>query len=150
MEQLSKLLQTWKKQRRLYPGWVIVPEDRRSELWLYTEKWLSYLPTGDDLPSLVDLEFAFELNWRMEKCLCPILDNQVEFLESTLNRYLPFTDLKTPVESASRDAKRNEGTRTGSTRYQRHVPLSTYFDDAVLPRRGAYRKMERLMQKDSR
>lgn len=76
MEQLSKLLQTWKKQRRLYPGWVIVPEDRRSELWLYTEKWLSYLPTGDDLPSLVDLEFAFELNWRMEKCLCPILDNQ--------------------------------------------------------------------------
>lgn len=99
MEQLSKLLQTWKKQRRLYPGWVIIPEDRRSELWLYTEKWLSYLPTGDDLPSLVDLEFAFELNWRMEKCLCPILDNQVEFLESTLNRYLPFTDLKTPVES---------------------------------------------------
>ena len=42
MKQLSKLLQTWKAQRRLYPGWVIVPEDRRSELWLYTEKWLSY------------------------------------------------------------------------------------------------------------
>ena len=99
MEQLSQLLQTWKKQRRSYPGWVIVPEDRRSELWRYTEKWLSYPSTEDDLPSLVDLEFAFELNWRMEKCLCPIHANQVEFLESTLNRYMPFTDLKTPVES---------------------------------------------------
>ena len=99
MKQLSELLQTWKEQRRSYPGWVIVPEDRRSELWRYTEKWLSYPSIRDDLPSLVDLEFAFELNWRMEKCLCPIRANQVEFLESTLNRYLPLTDLKTPVES---------------------------------------------------
>ena len=99
MKQLSKLLQTWKTQRRLYPGWVIVPEDRRSELWLYTEKWLSYLPTEDDLPSLVDLEFTFELSWRMEKCLCPIHANQVEFFESILDRYMPFTDLKMPIES---------------------------------------------------
>ena len=99
MKQLSELLQTWKKQRRSYPGWVIVPEDRRSDLWRYTEKWLSYPSIRDDLPNLIDLEFAFELNWRMEKCLCPISDTQVKFLESTLNRYLPFTDLKTPVES---------------------------------------------------
>ena len=98
MEQLSKLLQTWKTQRHSYRGWVIVPEDRRSELWLYTEKWLSYIPTGDDLPSLFNLEFAFELSWRMEKCLCPIHANQVEFFEFTLNRYLPFIGLKTPVE----------------------------------------------------
>ena len=98
-ETVSKLLQTWKTQRLSYPGWVIVPEDCRYRLWLYTEKWLTYLSVGNDLPSLVDLEFAFELNWRMEKCLCPIHGEQVGFLESTLNRYMPFTDLKMPVES---------------------------------------------------
>lgn len=99
MKQIFELLQTWKKQRLSYPGWVIVPEDRRSQLWLYTKEWISYLPDRDELPSFIDLEFTFELNWRMEKCLCPIHAYQVEFLESTLNRYLPFTDLKTPVES---------------------------------------------------
>lgn len=102
IEQLSKLIQIWKTQRCSYPGWVIVPEDRRSQLWLYTKEWLFYLSAEEDLedlPCLVDLEFAFELNWRMEKCLCPIHANQVKFLESTLNRYLPFTDSKVPVAS---------------------------------------------------
>lgn len=99
MKQIFDLIQTWKEQRLSYPGWVIVPEERRSQLWLYTKQWLSYIPARDELPGFIDLEFAFELNWRMEKCLCPIHANQVEFLESTLNRYLPFTDLETPVES---------------------------------------------------
>lgn len=99
MKQIFDLLQTWKEQRISYPGWVIVPEDRRSQLWLYTKQWISYLPARDELPNLVDLELAFELIWRMEKCLCPIHANQVEFLEVTLHRYLPFTDLETPVES---------------------------------------------------
>ena len=35
----------------------------------------------------------------MEKCLCPIHANQVEFFESILDRYMPFTDLKMPIES---------------------------------------------------
>lgn len=98
-EQLLKLLQTWKTQRHSYPGWVVVPEDNRSQLWLYTKKWLSYISDRDDLPNFVDLEFAFELNWRMEKCLCPIHGDQFTSFESILNRYMPFMDLNTPVES---------------------------------------------------
>ena len=39
----------------------------------------------------------------MEKCLCPIFDNQIEFLEATLNRYLPIADLDTPLESLSKE-----------------------------------------------
>ena len=98
-ETVSKLLQTWKTQRLSYPGWVIVPEDCRYRLWLYTKKWLTYLSVGNDIPSLVDLEFAFELNWRMEKCLCPIHGDQLAFFESILNRYMSFADLNMPVES---------------------------------------------------
>ena len=37
----------------------------------------------------------------MEKCLCPIFDNQIEFLETTLNRHLPFVDSDTPLELPS-------------------------------------------------
>ena len=44
----------------------------------------------------------------MEKCLCPISDNQIEFLELTLNRYLPLAradDLIDPTSSGPEDSK---------------------------------------------
>ena len=97
----SALVRTWKVQRRSYPGWVIVPEDRRLSLWLKTKRWIRDLPVADSLPGFLDLEFAFELIWRMEKCLCPIFDNQIEFFEATLNRHLPFADSDTPLELPS-------------------------------------------------
>ena len=97
----SALVRTWKVQRLSYPGWVIVPEDRRLSLWLKTKRWTRGLPATDRLPGFVDLEFAFELTWRMEKCLCPLLDTQVPFLESTLDRYLPYADFGIPLESLS-------------------------------------------------
>ena len=101
----SSLVRTWKVQRRSYPGWVIVPEDHRLSLWLKTKRWTRDLPSADSLPGFLDLEFAFELIWRMEKCLCPIFDNQIEFLEATLNRHLPAADSDTPLElpSATQD-----------------------------------------------
>ena len=37
----------------------------------------------------------------MEKCLCPIFDNQIEFLELTLNRYLPLADADAPFDPSS-------------------------------------------------
>ena len=97
----SALVRTWKMQRLSYPGWVIVPEDRRLSLWLKTNRWTRDFPAADSLPSFLDLQFAFELVWRMEKCLCPIFDNQIEFLETTLNRHLPFVDSDTPLELPS-------------------------------------------------
>ena len=98
-EQLSQLLPIWKKQRLSYPGWVIVPEDRRSVLWEYTWHWLHYLSEADNLSDHVDLEFAFELSWRMEKCLCPVFSEQIAFFEAILEKYLPRTDVETPTDS---------------------------------------------------
>ena len=110
----SAIVRTWKAQRLSYPGWVIVPEDRRLPLWLKTNRWTRDLPAADNMPGFVDLEFAFELTWRMEKCLCPLLDTQVPFLEATLDRYLPFADFGTPLDSLSPspdDMKARELTR---------------------------------------
>ena len=98
-EQLSQLLPIWKKQRLSYPGWVIVPEDRRSVLWRDTFSWLHYLSEADNLSDHVDLEFAFELSWRMEKCLCPVFENQIAFFETILEKYMPQADVETPTDS---------------------------------------------------
>ena len=89
LAQLTKLLAVWRKQRLLYPGWVVVPEDRRDTLWSFTQYWINYLSERDNISNFIDLEFAFELKWRMEKCLCPILSEQVAFFEAILDRYLP-------------------------------------------------------------
>ena len=99
IEQLARLLPVWKKQRLSYPGWVIVPEDRRSVLWLYTQFWLHYLSETDNISNHVDLEFAFELSWRMEKCLSPVFEKQIAFFETILEKYLPHADEKTLTDS---------------------------------------------------
>ena len=97
----TKLLAVWKNQRLLYPGWVVVPEDRRNSLWSFTKYWIDYLSEQDNLPNFIDLEFAYELNWRIEKCLCPILNQQITFFEAILDRYLPLSDMDTPLEQIS-------------------------------------------------
>ena len=90
--EIRKTVEGWKSQRRRYPGWLVLPEDRRSRLHFETRHWLHELPAADILPPPLDLEFSFELTWRMQKLLCPILDNHVPFLEATLDRYWRATD----------------------------------------------------------
>ena len=98
-EDPAKLVSIWRLQRCRYPGWVILPEDRRPALWRNTERWVHNLPAIDALSGSLDLEFAFELAWRMERCLCPIFDSQAEFLEATLERYWPHQDTGTSSPS---------------------------------------------------
>ena len=86
-DQVEEVLSEWRRQRDLYPGWAVLPEDLRNNLWERTRPWTDYVSSSDDLPELVDLEFAFELNWRMQKCLCPIPDQQIRFFESVLDKY---------------------------------------------------------------
>ncbi|WP_028314205.1 anti-phage defense-associated sirtuin Dsr2 [Desulfatibacillum aliphaticivorans] len=88
VEQLNEVLPVWQTQRLYYPGWVIVPEDNRKSLWIYTNSWIKLIPKNDELPGFMDLEYAYELNWRMEKCLCPLNDSQAEFFQNILNKYM--------------------------------------------------------------
>lgn len=99
--QIGKLLMSWRSERRIYPGWVVLPEVRRRALWAATRDWIHSCPEPGTLPRFVDLEFAFELIWRMERCLSPIFDNQIDFLQETVNRYLP-TDSEESLEFGTR------------------------------------------------
>ena len=87
---IDRLLTAWKSQRRTYPGWVIVPETNRKVLWRDTQDALRNL--ADITASLGprDLELAFELTWRTEKCLLPLLDGQLKLLESVVASHWPI------------------------------------------------------------
>ncbi len=140
----ADLVPLWKSHRHRYPGWVILPQDLRLALWHGTLASLEELPEPDTVPPAIDLQFAFELTWRMEKCLCPIFDNQLPFLEATIARYWPVTESEPstdslplhPSDMASQgltlDAIRTKSHHIllALMRYYREEGLSTKWNDA--------------------
>lgn len=92
--QLTNIIGDWKKNRFKYPNWVILPEDRRSLLWIFTERWMNFLLPKDDIPVPFDIEFAFELNWRLEKSLVPISNDLAKLYEKILQKYSPFNEIE--------------------------------------------------------
>jgi len=128
----AKHVETWRAQRCRYPGWVVLPKDLRPTLWLTTRDWIHKLPEIDVLSGFLDLEFAFELTWRMERCLCPLFDAQVKFLEATLDRYWPDQhsgiSFVLPSTSAN-DTSKSELTREDIREmcHYLHLALMRYF-----------------------
>ena len=150
--QISTVMATWREQRRSYPGWVIVPDDRRPTLWRSTREWIREFPASESFPDGLDLEFAFELIWRMEKCLCPIFDDQIDFLELTLNRYLPLADIDVPSDrssSTSEDAKGKRIPRSGNRDMCHHLLLAVlrYYREKGLQEKwnGTCEKIENIV-----
>ena len=87
-----KVAAEWRRQRGEYPGWVVMPEDRRRFLWHSTEPWLSHLSeiSEEDRAGLrtpLDLDLAFELAWRLDRCLCPLTNELSAFLEDVVTKY---------------------------------------------------------------
>lgn len=88
----------WKIARTSHPNWAILPEDRRSVVWPYTEHWTPLVEHVTELGKTIDIEFLFEFNWRLERCLCPIFGNLISSYEKVLDRYSPFHNALTSEE----------------------------------------------------
>jgi hypothetical protein len=99
VKQLTGILAEWKRARLSYPGWVILPEDRRDFLWTFTQGWLNFLSLIKTFSYPSDIELLYELNWRLERCLCPIPNSMSENYEEILGKYNPFPDV-VDVETA--------------------------------------------------
>jgi len=84
-QKIEEILPEWKAQRESFPGWVVVPEDRRRTLWDYTNHWEGVVKSINAIPAELLLEFLYEYFWRIEKCLCPIFDPSAELIEFVLN-----------------------------------------------------------------
>ena len=103
-EKYADIVAEWRRQREEYPGWMVVPEDRRRSLWLYTERWLSrvsQMSSADraQLDTPLDLDLAFELAWRVDRCLFPLIGGLPAFLEETATKYSDAT-LSLPEEAS--------------------------------------------------
>ncbi|MFC1490357.1 anti-phage defense-associated sirtuin Dsr2 [Candidatus Latescibacterota bacterium] len=90
--QIEVITAKWKEQRMSYPNWLICPEDRRGAIWTFTNNWaVGNLLSNKFVPPL-DIDFIYELNWRLECCLYPIFNHLITDYEDIINRYNPFSD----------------------------------------------------------
>ncbi|MDD4394143.1 MAG: SIR2 family protein [Desulfobacterales bacterium] len=95
IEEIQEITEEWQQQRQTYPGWLILPHDNRKTLWRYTEDWINYILhtlNTEKTPPGFDIQCAYELIWRFERCLHPIFDYVAEYCEKLLEKYWPFED----------------------------------------------------------
>ncbi|MFH1980346.1 MAG: anti-phage defense-associated sirtuin Dsr2 [Pseudomonadota bacterium] len=99
IEEVQKITEEWRRQRQAYPGWLILPHGNRENLWVFTDAWVNYLPGTEKPPPGLDIQYAFELIWRLERCLLPVFNNIAEFCEKLLEKYWPFQNGNPPAKS---------------------------------------------------
>lgn len=97
IEEVQKITEEWRRQRQAYPGWLILPHGNRENLWVFTDTWVNYLPDTEKSPPGLDIQYAFELIWRLERCLLPVFNNIAEFCEKLLEKYWPFQNGNPPA-----------------------------------------------------
>lgn len=89
-EDIQSLIKEWTTCRSKYPNWVILPQEQRDRLWLFTEDHSYNEVVFERLQPFEELDYIYELNWRLEKCLFPVWNNMVPYFQKILNRYNLF------------------------------------------------------------
>jgi len=107
IKEIQKIIEEWRRQRRSYPGWLILPHDNRENLWVFTKAWVNYLPDTEKSPIGLDFQYAYELIWRLERCLLPIPNSIAEFCEKLLDKYWPFQNGNPPANCQIHPAEEN-------------------------------------------
>jgi hypothetical protein len=93
-DHVEQLTNTWRDNRKLYPGWLIAPRSTRTLIWEHTKHWLGALmPELEKLPLPKQLSFLFEANWRLECALIPLSNDLASVIAKTLLRINPFPNL---------------------------------------------------------
>ncbi len=105
LEEIQEITEEWREQRQSYPGWLILPHDNREKLWEFTNAWAKYLPDTEQSPLGLDIQYAFELIWRLERCLLPVFNNIAEFCEKLLEKYGPFQTANPPANCQNSPGK---------------------------------------------
>jgi hypothetical protein len=99
-EELLELYNRWKSQRKEYPGWVIAPNEVRTRIWIYTERFIeTILNSLDNLESPMGILFLYELYWRLELCLVPLFSNWKEKIFNEVIKYNPYPEIINLEES---------------------------------------------------
>ena len=94
-QKIQAVINEWKKTRVRYPGWFILPREKRKWLLMNTESCdlaLTHI-TKDSVNIKLALEFLYEYNWRINKCLRPIFTRELKAYEKIVLRFNPFPDI---------------------------------------------------------
>jgi hypothetical protein len=86
-EKFKEVADSWEWTRNTYPNWLILPEENRELLWNFTSTPVGRIEDIITADPVVDIEYCYELNWRMEKCLCPLIDNVGPTFYSVFKKY---------------------------------------------------------------
>ncbi|EKY3880930.1 SIR2 family protein [Enterobacter hormaechei] len=100
---LSGCVSAWAQARTDYPQWLIAPEDNRRKLWDDTLNWLQICSKENVWEEYLDLNFSFELLWRIDRCLFPIFDDVANFFFRIVDKYKPY--LFTKIKSVTHEEK---------------------------------------------
>ncbi len=92
-DSIRQIAETWRGTRNRYPNWVVLPEELRASLWMHTDHWTGVLKKVSELNPPFDIQFLYELNWRMERCLYPIPNDVARYYEKLVCAYNPFPQL---------------------------------------------------------
>ncbi len=85
-EGFAKLFTRWQYERRNYPGWVVAPAEKRSELWTETQAWLKpYMKATQTLAAPDRCVCYRELLWRLETAMVPLPDVLLDPLQQTMD-----------------------------------------------------------------
>src|SRR5690606_32203580 len=84
------LIKGWERLRESYPNWVILPYGKREKLWRYTERHAGNIKVFDELTPISDLNYIYELNWRLERCMFPIWNHMAPYFQKVLDQYNLF------------------------------------------------------------
>jgi hypothetical protein len=108
---VAKVMDRWRFERQNYPGWVALPEQKRSELWANTRFWFGPLVRfARDWPAADRLLLFREINWRLETTMAPSFSDLIEPFQRALDetfvllaqgRPLSPTPSLTPARSAA-------------------------------------------------
>lgn len=84
-ELFTKAVKIWKDLRLSYPGWVILPENKRRQLDYETFQALkALLKYKDSLSTTVLFDFLVELIWRLDIILYPITSDLASIIEKII------------------------------------------------------------------
>jgi hypothetical protein len=90
---IEELTDAWRYQRDSYPNWVVAPESSRESVWsnLRSEGFgLRFLNAAAPVELPRDISFLYELNWRFDLALRPLMNELIPHYERILDRYRTF------------------------------------------------------------
>ena len=84
-QDLVNVTTAWAVVRKNYPGWIIAPDKSREAIWEFTDHWIDVaFSSARNLAPSQALSLLYELNWRLEVSLCPLLVNQAQVISEIL------------------------------------------------------------------